>query len=165
MIRSARMRLRELVPGDADRLLEIFSDPVAMRYYPGTRDRAGTEAWIAGQRESYRRHGFGLWAAELEATGEFVGQCGLALQEVEGVAELEIGYLFLRRHWGRGLATEAAAACRDHGHRALARPRLVALIDPRNHPSRRVAARVGLALERRVEKWGKTVCLYAAAAR
>jgi ribosomal-protein-alanine N-acetyltransferase len=97
----------------------------------------------------------------LEDSGEFVGQCGLTVQEVEGKEEIEIGYLFLRKSWGQGLATEAARAARDHGFHMPGCERLVSLIDPGNLASRRVAAKVGLTLEREVWKWNKEICVYA----
>jgi RimJ/RimL family protein N-acetyltransferase len=110
---------------------------------------------------SYREHGFGLWAAILKDSDEFAGQCGLVAQEVEGKDEVEIGYLFLRRFWGRGLATEAARACRDHGFDTLGYDRLVSLIDPGNLASRRVAEKVGMTLEKQTHKWGKNISVYA----
>ena len=67
----------------------------------------------------------------------------------------------MRRFWGRGLATEAARAARDHGFDTLGYERLVSLIDPGNLASRRVAEKVGLTLEKEVEKWGKRICVYA----
>jgi ribosomal-protein-alanine N-acetyltransferase len=112
-------------------------------------------------QESYRANGFGLWVAVLEDSGEFAGECGLTVQEVEGKNEVEIGYLFPRRFWGRGLATEAARAARDHGFHTLGYERLVSLIDPGNLASRRVAEKVGLTMEREVEKWRKRICVYA----
>jgi ribosomal-protein-alanine N-acetyltransferase len=81
------------------------------------------------------------------------------VQEVEGSEEVEIGYLFLRRFWGRGLATEAARAVRDHGF-ALGYRRLVSIIDPQNLASRRVAEKAGLTLEKEVWKSNKKVCVY-----
>jgi [ribosomal protein S5]-alanine N-acetyltransferase len=157
---TERMFLRRMEMSDVDYLMCIFSDPVAMRYYPGTKSREEAEEWVRRMLESYRDHGFGLWAAILKESGEFAGQCGLTVQEVEGEEEVEIGYLFLRQFWGRGLATEAARACRDHGFR-LGYERLVSLIDPGNLASRRVAERTGLALEREVWKWNKNICVYA----
>ncbi|MEM8531784.1 MAG: GNAT family N-acetyltransferase [Chloroflexota bacterium] len=74
-------------------------------------------------------HGFGLWIAVLKQTNQFVGQCGLVLQEVENRSEVEIGYLFLRKLWGQGLATEAACACRDYGFDQLGFTRLISLPD------------------------------------
>lgn len=160
MLETERIRLGEMSPNDADSLLGIFSDPVAMRYYPGAKDRAQTEDWIEWNIASYRKSGFGLWVARLKASGEFAGQCGLILQEVEGEREVEIGYLFLRRLWGRGLATEAARACRDYATEALGYKRLISLIDPENMASRRVAEKVGMRLEKEIIKWNKPICVY-----
>jgi [ribosomal protein S5]-alanine N-acetyltransferase len=161
VLESDRMALRRMEMSDVDDLMGIFSDPVAMRYYPGTKSRQEVEEWVRWTLESYRDHGFGLWVALLKDSGKFAGQCGLTVQEVEGKEEVEIGYLFLREFWGRGLATEAARAARDHGFHALGYERLVSLIDPGNLPSRRVAERVGLKLEKEVWKRNKNICVYA----
>ena len=91
----------------------------------------------------------------------FAGQCGLVAQEVAGRREVEIGYLCLRRHWGRGLATEAARACRDYGFERLGRSRLISIITPANRASRRVAEKTGLHLEKEVEWRGLRACVYA----
>lgn len=109
---TERMVLRQMEMDDVDDLMGIFSDPVAMRYYPNTKSRQEAEEWVRRVRESYRDNGFGLWAAILKDSGEFAGQCGLTVQEVGGKNEIEIGYLFLRRFWGRGLATEAARSAK-----------------------------------------------------
>jgi [ribosomal protein S5]-alanine N-acetyltransferase len=159
VLETERMVLRRMTMSDVDDLMGIFSDPVAMRHYPATKSRAEAEDWVRWTLGSYRDHGFGQWVAVLEDTREFVGQCGLTVQEVEGTEEVEIGYLFLRRFWGRGLATEAARAVRDYGF-ALGYRRLISIIDPGNLPSRRVAEKTGLTLEKEVEKWGKRVCIY-----
>lgn len=163
VLRADRLLLRELTVSDADNLLGIFSDSEAMRFYPGTKNRDETLAWIQWNLASYAEHGFGLWAAQLKDTGEFVGQCGLIRQpDVDGQAETEIGYLFLRTHWNGGLATEAAIACRDYGFETLKLEHLVSLIDPKNLPSRRVAEKVGMHVEKEVEieRWNKRVCVY-----
>jgi ribosomal-protein-alanine N-acetyltransferase len=159
VLETERMVLRRMEMSDVDNLMGIFSDPVAMRYYPATKSRAEAEEWVRWTLGSYRDHGFGQWVAMLKDSGEFAGQCGLTVQEVEGEEEVEIGYLFLRRFWGRGLATEAARAARDHGF-ALGYRRLISIIDPSNFPSRRVAEKTGLTLERKARKQGKEVCIY-----
>src|SRR5215204_7569399 len=159
VLETERMVLRRMEMADVDDLMDIFSDPVAMRYYPGTKSRQEAEEWVLRVLRSYREHGFGLWVAVLEGSGEFAGQCGLTVQVVEGKDEVEIGYLFLRKFWGRGLATEAARAVRDHGF-ALGYGRLVSIIDPQNLASRRVAEKTGLTLEKEVWKRNKKVCVY-----
>jgi ribosomal-protein-alanine N-acetyltransferase len=159
VLETERLVLRRMDMSDVDDLMGIFSDPVAMRYYPATKSRAEAEEWVRWTLGSYRDHGFGQWVAVLKITGEFAGQCGLTLQEVEGEKEVEIGYLFLRKFWGLGLATEAARSVRDHGF-ALGYRRLVSIIDPHNLASRRVAEKTGLTLEKAVDKRGKKVCIY-----
>ncbi len=161
VLETHRMILRQLETSDVDALMGIFSDPEAMRYYPATKSRREAEEWVRRFRGSYRERGFGLWAAILKDSGEFAGQCGLVAQEVDEKDEVEIGYLFLRRFWGRGLATEAAQACRDYGFGTLGCDRLVSLIDPANLASRRVAEKVGMKLEKHTHKWDKRICVYA----
>ena len=163
VMETPRMTLRRMDLQDVERLLGIFTDPEAMRHYPGTKDAVETRRWIQWNLDSYQRHGFGLWIASLKPTDQFAGQCGLVVHEIEGRQEVEIGYLFLRPLWGQGLATEAARACRDHGFARLGFTRLISLIDPANLASRRVAEKVGMTLERHIPRWGKDVCLYAVA--
>lgn len=161
ILETERLVLRRMEMSDIDDLMGIFSDPVAMRYYPATKSRQEVEGWVRWTLGSYEDHGFGLWVAILKDSGEFAGQCGLTVQEVEGRDEVEIGYLFLRKYWGRGLATEAATAARDHGFQTLGYRRLVSLIDPGNLASRRVAEKVGMALEKKIFKRNKEICVYA----
>jgi RimJ/RimL family protein N-acetyltransferase len=89
-LQTERMVLRLMEMADVDDLMGLFSDPVAMRYYPSTKSRQEAEEWVRRVQESYRDRGFGLWVAVLEDSGEFVGQCGLTVQEVEGKNEVEI---------------------------------------------------------------------------
>ena len=116
--------------------------------------------WVTA---SHEENGFGLWACVLKETGEFCGQCGLVSQEVEGSKEIEVGYLFVRRFWGRGMATEAARASRDFGFGRLGLGRLVSLKNPQNTPSRKVAERIGMRLEKELEWRGRPTCVYSIA--
>jgi RimJ/RimL family protein N-acetyltransferase len=161
VLETERLVLRKMDMSDVDDLMGIFSDPVAMRYYPATKSREEAEAWVRWTLDSYRDYDFGQWVAILKDSGEFAGQCGLTVQEVEGKKEVEIGYLFLRKYWGQGLATEAAIAARNYGFDALGYGRLISLIVPGNRASRRVAEKTGLTLEKVVRKWDKEICVYA----
>ncbi len=146
ILATKRLHLREMTLDDQDKLLEIFSDPVAMRYYPGTMGRGEAVAWIERARASYAAHGIGFWIVERKLDQRFLGQCGLILQDVDGRRETEVAYLFARANWGQGYATEAARACRDWGFSHLDVPRLVSTIRPENLPSIRVAERNGMLL-------------------
>ena len=107
---SSRLAFRELNENDLDDLAGLLGDPVVMKFYPRPRDRAEALEWIHWNQRLYREHGFGLWLMTLRETGEFVGDCGLTPQQVEGTTEIEIGYHVRADLQGRGLATEAATS-------------------------------------------------------
>jgi ribosomal-protein-alanine N-acetyltransferase len=151
VLETSRLNLREFSPEDADALALILSDPETMRYYPSPYDRAGVERWIVRNRDRYKKDGVGLWAMLSKSTGELIGDCGIARQEVEDEYLYEIGYHLRRDFWGQGLATEAARACRDWGFEHLKANRLISLIRPENLPSRRVAERHGMTIWKEID--------------
>jgi RimJ/RimL family protein N-acetyltransferase len=87
-------------------------------------------------------HGFGLWAVELRATHEVIGVTGLT--HLADSAEIEVGYRFLRKHWGKGYATEAALASIQFGLGELRLERIVAVTLPTNRASRHVMEKCGM---------------------
>jgi RimJ/RimL family protein N-acetyltransferase len=150
ILETSRLILQEFSPEDAEQLAMVLSDPETMRYYPAPLDRAGVDAWISRNLQRYREHGHGLWAMLLKSRGEVVGDCGLTVQDVDGTNEIEIGYHVRRDLWGRGLATEAARACRDFGFARMPVERLISLIRPENLPSGRVAEKNGMTVWKEV---------------
>lgn len=112
----------------------------------------GPEGWIEWTRRNYEQHGFGLWVIETH-DGDFVGDCGLTMQEVEGELLVEVGWHVRTSLRRQGYASEAAysvrVAARDAGV-----DHLVAIIRPDNIASQRVATKIGLALEREVHAHG-----------
>lgn len=145
---TERMRLRRFRPEDVEALWAIQRDPGTMRWYPHPFERHESEAWIARNRERYDRSSHGHWAAELTADGRLAGSCGLTAQEVDGVAEIEVGWMFDRALWNLGLATEAGSACRDLAFGAMGRTRLISLVRPENAASCRVAEKLGMTVEK-----------------
>jgi [ribosomal protein S5]-alanine N-acetyltransferase len=161
VLETQRLILRELTADDADGLLEIFADPVAMEHYPSTWDRSQTLRWIDWAGASYRANGFGLWAVVRRDDGAFLGDCGPMLQEIEGRTIPEIGYHIVRAEWGRGYATEAAVACRDWLFRETSWDEVCSIVAPENLASNRVAARVHARMRRVFwAKAGREMCLY-----
>ncbi len=144
ILETERLILREFRVTDVDALGAVLSDAETMRYYPAPFDRPAVEAWIERNRELYSMDGYGLWAMVLKSSEEMIGDCGLVQQEVEGAKLIEIGYHVRRDLWSKGLATEAARACREFGFKKSNAEQLISLIRPENQPSRRVAEKTGL---------------------
>ncbi|MFC5502064.1 GNAT family N-acetyltransferase [Lysinimonas soli] len=140
---TARLRFREMTLADLNAMAQLLGDPEVMRFYPAPKTRDEAAAWIAWNRRNYAEHGYGLWIIET-LEGEFIGDCGLTWQTVNGVRKLEVGYHVAVRWQGRGLATEAAAACRDFARDQLGARELVAIIHPQNRASERVAEKIGM---------------------
>lgn len=163
ILQTPRLILREFTPGDIDPVAKVLGDPDAMLYYPEPYDRAGVEQWITRNILRYRNDGVGLWAMELIATRELIGDCGIVRQQVDGDELYEIGYHVRRDHWRHGYATEAASACRDWAFAHLQTDRLVSVIRPENIPSRRVAERIGMSFWKEVTWRGLTHSLYSVA--
>ncbi|ANC32396.1 anhydro-N-acetylmuramic acid kinase [Isoptericola dokdonensis DS-3] len=121
----------------------LLGDAEVMAYYPAPKTRHEVLDWIDWSRRNYAQHGHGLWVIETH-DGEFVGDCGLTWQQVNGSARLEVGYHVRRDRQGQGYATEAAEACRDFARDVLGASELVAIIHPDNTASRRIAEKIGM---------------------
>jgi RimJ/RimL family protein N-acetyltransferase len=149
ILETENLKLRKMNINDVENLMKIFSDPIAMQYYPSTYPKEVALKWINWNLVNYEKHQSGLWICELKEDGTFVGQCGIIPQVVDDVEEMEIGYLFVRDYWGKGLATEAAIAVRDYGFNNLGLQRLIATIYHKNTPSVKLAERIGMTFEKR----------------
>jgi RimJ/RimL family protein N-acetyltransferase len=161
ILETERLILRKFLPQDENALALVLSDPVTMKHYPAPIDRSGTQQWIERNLRRYAEDRVGLWAMVLKATGEMIGDCGIIRQHVEGEYLYEIGYHLRRDHWGQGLATEAAVACREWGFANLKVDRLISLIRPENVPSCQVAERNGMTIWKEVEWRGVRTYVYA----
>ena len=160
IIETERLMLRRMTMDDEDALLTVLGDPLAMKYYPAAFSREDVRAWIERWVASYAENGYGLYAMTLKSTGEVIGDCGHAKQDVEGVTEIEIGYHVLRALQGKGYATEAARACVEYGFAKLGAKKLISLIRPENLPSRRVAEKMGMGVEKEISRKGFDTLVY-----
>lgn len=153
VLETERLTLRPFTVEDLDDVATLFGDDEALVLWGGALDREGSRSWIERNLARYASHGIGRCAVIWRASGELVGDCGLVPTAVEGVEEIELGWVTARSFWGRGIATEAGAAWRDHGTNVLGLRRIVSMISARNIASRRVAEKLGFAVEREA-LWG-----------
>lgn len=91
VVTTDRLALRDMTDGDIDDIAKLLGDDQVMRYYPRPKTRDEAQRWIAWNRRLYQDHGFGLWIMTLKDTGQFIGECGLTIQVVDGIEEIEVG--------------------------------------------------------------------------
>ena len=148
-IEIGRLLLRQWREEDLEPYARICADPEVMRYLPGVLTREESAKQIDRFVCHWREHGYGLWAVEEKADGEFIGFVGLAYQEDWPVGEhkVEVGWRLDRRFWGNGLATEGALASLSHGFENRKLERIISICDPRNRASQRVMEKCGLSFQ------------------
>lgn len=132
-------------------LCGIWCDPAVMRYMGGPRDpvkvREALTEELNGTPETYT-----LWPVVEKSSGEVIGDCGLLEKEQDGRKDIELVYVIGSAHQRRGFGFEAASAIRDYAFRRLGLERLVALIEPSNVPSQRLAEKLGFTAGRMVTR-------------
>jgi RimJ/RimL family protein N-acetyltransferase len=151
-LQTKRLFLRHLHILDGEPLRRIFGDPEVMRFGDGAQSKEWVRAWLSNCLEHcYPTWGFGPYAVVERRENQVIGYCGLFFfPDVAGRPEIEIGYRLMKCSWGRGYATEAAAAVRDFAFDALTVKRLIAMIDPENTASIKVAKKIGMRYEKEV---------------
>ena len=154
VLETERLELREMNAGDLPFVAEMVGDAETMRFYPHQFTPLEARRWHQRQLDRYERDGHGLWLVVERASGQRVGQVGLAVQDVDGQKEPEIGWLTHRRYWRRGFATEAGCGVRDHAFGTIGLDRVISLIRPVNEPSQGVARKVGMSAERETDFHG-----------
>jgi len=111
-ISTDRLLMRRWRDEDREPFAALNGDPGTMRYFPGTLDRAASDALIEIIESRFDKLGYGLWALEIAGTGEFIGFTGLNPMPdyVPGAGGVEVGWRLARHAWHHGYATEAALA-------------------------------------------------------
>jgi RimJ/RimL family protein N-acetyltransferase len=161
IIETDRLLMRPVTRGDLPVLLRFRADPEVSRYLGGP--EMSTPEFVARRLEFYldchRRHGFGMCALLRKGDGEMIGWSGI--QPLEDSGQIEVGYGFDRPHWGKGYATEAAAAWLRYGFEQAGLERIVAVASPENAASRRVMEKLGMRYEGTARHYNTDCVLYA----
>jgi RimJ/RimL family protein N-acetyltransferase len=141
-LETERLRLRELRNEDFEAFASFMADPDVVRYLHGE-PMARTDSWrmLAAAVGHWVLRGYGTWAVERKSDGAFMGRVGMI--NPEGWPGLEVGWTLGRPYWGKGYATEAAAAAMRYAFLTQPVDRLISCIDPDNARSQAVARRLG----------------------
>lgn len=146
IIRTPRLGLRRWLDSDRTPFARLNADPAVMEYFPAPLSRSESDAFVDRIEQHHAAHGFGLWAVDWLATGQFVGMVGLAIPQFDAFFTpcVEIGWRLDRAWWGRGIATEGARASLSYGFTGLNLPEIVSFTATHNGRSRHVMEKIGM---------------------
>jgi RimJ/RimL family protein N-acetyltransferase len=145
--KTERLKFRQVSSNDFDLWIDFFKQKdvvrfLAMEKIPTPLERC--EHWFDRLKHRYENDLGGMNALDDKTTNEMVGQCGLLIQEVDGLTEMEIGYSILPNFWNRGFATEAAKKCRDYAFENNFADSIISIIHIENINSQKVAINNGM---------------------
>ena len=173
-LETERLVLRPPRLEDAADLAAVYGDPETVRFIGdgSTATEEQIEEGISRWLERWEATGLGLFAMESRETGRVIGRSGFLVWDTGDWtpassadagerADVELGWMIAREHWGHGFATEAALALRDWGIRDRGLTRLISLIRPGNVRSVRVAEKIGERHEGEIVMGGRPAMLYA----
>ncbi|GAA1397503.1 GNAT family N-acetyltransferase [Kitasatospora putterlickiae] len=144
-LNTDRLLLRRWRASDLEPWAAMNADPEVREHLGDVLTRERSDASVARFRADFDRRGYGWWAVEVRATGEFIGFAGL--DEVDDglpFTGVEIGWRLARAAWGHGYATEAARAVLAFGFETLALPEILAVTTAGNLRSQAVMRRLGM---------------------
>lgn len=151
VIETRRLLLRRFTVDDAEAYWPLVSDPDVLRYVgePAITSLDAVRELLENRPlRDYRLYGYGRMACIDRDSGRLIGFSGL--KYLDDMDETDIGYRFLPEAWGKGYATESAAAVLAVQSAQLGLRRVIGLVEPDNLASARVLKKLGLTFERRL---------------
>ena len=145
-LETERLKLRAWQESDLQPFAELNADKDVMHYFPSVLTREQSDNLADKFQQLILDHGWGFWAVELKATGQFIGFTGLNTQPEQFIFSpcVEIGWRFAKQYWHQGYATEAAKACLKFAFEALHLNEVVSFTAVHNTASEHVMQRLGM---------------------
>lgn len=142
VLETERLLLREFILEDAQSMFDLNSDPEVIKYTgdPPFESVEQAKAFLQNYRD-YKKNGFGRWAMISQADNEFIGWCGLKLNEEKFI---DLGFRVFRKHWNKGYASEAAKACLTYGFQTLGFDEIIGRVLSENKASIKVLEKLGM---------------------
>jgi RimJ/RimL family protein N-acetyltransferase len=163
---SERLLFRKITQDDFDTWLEFCKFPDSLKYV-FTQEQLLIEdpverckIWFARVFNRYENSLGGMNALIDKKTNAFVGQCGLLVQTIDGIEELEIGYSLMPEHRGKGYASEAARKCKQFAFENNFSDSLISIIHVDNAASAQVAMANGMHLDKTTNSHGDQVNIF-----
>lgn len=145
-LRTGRLVMRAWRDEDRSPFAALNADPSVMEHFPSTLSRAQSDELVDRLVDRWRAGGPSLWAVEVPGVAPFIGYVGLLAPSFEAhfTPCVEVGWRLAAEHWGRGYATEGAAAALTFGVEELGLDEIVSFTVEANSRSRRVMEKLGM---------------------
>ncbi|MEP6944868.1 MAG: GNAT family N-acetyltransferase [Acidobacteriota bacterium] len=162
ILETERLVLREMEAArDAAFICELLNSPKFIKYIGdrGVRSADDASDLIEDRyRQSYRDHGYGLYAVELKTENTSIGICGYVKRDTLPLPD--IGFAFLPKFERKGYAFEAASATLQFGRDVLGMTNILAIVSPSNAASAALLRKLGFRPDRQIDSGGEVVDLY-----
>lgn len=144
ILETERLYLRGFKIDDAQLLIDLNSNPNVVRYTGdgAVKNLEEAKRILADIIFPQYLNKMGRWAVHLKSNDEFIGWCGL--KYIADDNEIDLGYRFFEKHWGKGFATESARAIMDYGINTLKLKMIIALAAKENTASINVLKKLGM---------------------
>ncbi|MFD0020745.1 GNAT family N-acetyltransferase [Streptomyces sp. NPDC058382] len=144
-LHTDRLVLRRWQDSDLEPWAVMNADPEVREHLGDLLTREQSDASVARFEAEFDERGYGWWAVQSQASGEFIGFAGLdPVDDDMPFTGVEVGWRLARSAWGRGYATEAAMACLAFGFETLELPEILAVTTATNIRSQAVMRRIGM---------------------
>jgi RimJ/RimL family protein N-acetyltransferase len=146
---TQRLLLRQWKASDRQPFAAINADPIVMSHFPAPLTREESDAMADRCERLIAERGWGAWATEIKATGQFIGCVGLHTPRDDLPVSpcVEILWRLAQAHWRQGFATEAARGALDIGFEVLGLAEIVSFTVPSNTRSRAVMERLCMQMD------------------
>lgn len=147
---TERLIFRKIIPSDFNSWLPFYKDPISTQFWEGIdKDpEIACNNHFKGVFHRYNNNLGGMNALLEKESLEFIGMCGLLVQTVDAIKEIEIGYSILPKYRKLGYATEAAKKCKAHALENKIATSIISIIQIDNIPSQKVAIANGMYLDK-----------------
>lgn len=144
LFETSRLKFRELTIEDAASLSKVLSNEESMKYYPKAFSKSEVIDWIKWNIESYKINGFGLWAVIRKTDDEFLGDCGITMQNINNEMLPEVGFHIIGKYCMNGYATEAAIGSIKYVFNKFSVRKIFSYSNKDNIPSQCVMKNIGM---------------------
>ena len=147
---SKRLIFRKVYKTDLNSWLPFHEEPLSSKYFAGEilEPEEACQNWFTKVFTRYENNLGGLNALISKEDGKLVGMCGLLIQTVDEIRELEIGYSILPEYWRKGYASEAAQKCKAYAFEHNLSESIISIIHIDNIGSQKVALNNGMHLDK-----------------